>query len=146
MVKPKSRLVRQSLAGYHLPTMARQSGGSTSVTPEKALRIFDLPQRRINSTYARNFLNYKGIVDVNVVTNYVNSSNELTLLRDPILQTHFLHFAFRPERLSVDFSDERDRYYFNYELTVVLRTKGKEDREVFKYTKNFPVYATKEYR
>lgn len=123
----------------------KTNGYSPSLqAPLLLARIFDLPQRRINSTYARNFLNYKGIVDVNVVTNYVNSSNELTLLRDPILQTHFLHFAFRPERLSVDFSDERDRYYFNYELTVVLRTKGKEDQEVFKYTKNFPVYATKD--
>ena len=107
-------------------------------------RIYDLPKRRINATYARNFLNYKGIVDVNVVTNYVNSRCDLTLLRDPILKTHFLHFSFLPERLSVDFSEERDSYYFNFELTVVLRTPDDRGSEVFKYSKNFPVYASEE--
>ena len=109
-------------------------------------RIYDLPKRSINATYARNFMKYKGIVNVDVVTNYVNSRCEVLLTRDPVLRTHFLHFAFLPERLSVDFSPDRNQYYFNYELTVVLRRKGKsgdgKEAEVFKYTKNFPFYTT----
>lgn len=123
----------------------QRNGYSPSLqAPMLISRIYDLPKRRINATYARNFLNYKGIVDVDVVTNYVNSRSELTLLRDPVLNTHFLHFCLLPERLSVDFSDERDQYYFNYELTVVLRSADDPGKELFKYSKNFPVYATEE--
>jgi len=123
----------------------QRSGYSPSLqAPMLISRIYDLPKSRINATYARNFLNYKGIVDVDVVTNYVNSRNQLTLLRDPVLNTHFLHFSLLPELLSVDFSDERDQFYFNYELTVVLRSADDPDRELFKYSKNFPVYANEE--
>ncbi len=127
-----------------IPGEQRHGYNPSLQSPMLISRIFDLPKTRVNATYARNFLNYKGIVDVDVVTNYVNSRNELTLLRDPVLNAHFLHFSIQPERLSVDFSDERDQYYFNYELTVVLRSADDRNQELFKYSKDFPVYASQE--
>jgi len=99
--------------------------------------IYELPKKRINTTYARNFLNYKGLVETNVITNYINIKSDLYILKDPVLNLNFVHFALLPERISVDYSPEKDQYYFAYDLLVVLK-KGEEI--IFQYNKNFPFY------
>jgi GWxTD domain-containing protein len=104
-------------------------------------KIYDLPKRSINATYARNFLSYKGVVDVSVTTNYINSRGDLYVVPDPISRLHFVHFAILPERLSVDYSQEKDKYYFNYTLLVILK---QGDTVVLQYSKNYPFYYTKE--
>ena len=103
--------------------------------------IYDLPKKRINATYARNFLNYKGLVETSVITNYIDVKSELYILKDPILGLNFVHIALLPERISVDYSPERDQYYFAYDLLAVLK-KGEEI--IFQYNKNFPFYYSKE--
>ena len=103
-------------------------------------QIYDLPKKRINATYARNFLNFKGIVETSVMTNYVNIKSDLYLLKDPLLNLHFIHFALLPDKISVDYSPERDQYYFSFDLMVVLK---KGETTVFQYNKNYPFYYSK---
>jgi GWxTD domain-containing protein len=102
-------------------------------------QIFELPKRNINASYARNFLNYKGIVETSVMTDYINLKTDLYVLREPMLDMNFIHFALRPDRVSVDYAADTDKYYFNYNLIVVLK-KGED--VVMEYTKNFPFYYT----
>jgi hypothetical protein len=104
-------------------------------------KIYELPKKRINASYARNFLNYKGLVETSVVTNYINIRSDIYVMRDPILKLNFIHFALLPERISVDYLPEKDRYYFNFDLLVFLK-KGEDT--VFQYTKKYPFYYTKE--
>ncbi len=104
-------------------------------------KIYDLPKRKINTTYARNFLNYQGLVETSVTTNYLDLKTDLYILKDPLLNLNFVHLAFLPERLSVDYSPEKDQYYFNINLLVVL--KNGED-VVFQYNKDFPFYYPEE--
>lgn len=104
-------------------------------------KIYELPGRRINSTYARNFLNYKGYVETKVITGYIDISTDFYVLRDPIQKLNFVHFAIRPERISVDYIAEKDQYYFNYDMLVILK---KGDDTVFKYTKKYPFYYDKQ--
>ena len=103
--------------------------------------IYELPKRKINATYARNFLSYKGLVETSVLTNYFNVKSDLYILKDPILDLNFVHFAMLPDRISVDYSEDRDQYYFNFNLLVVLK-KGEE--VVFQYDHDFPFYYSKE--
>lgn len=103
--------------------------------------IYELPKRKINSTYARNFLNYKGLVETSVTTNYFDLKSDLYILKNPLLGLNFVHFALLPDRISVDYSAEKDKYYFNFNLLVVLK-KGED--VVFQYDKNFPFYYSKE--
>lgn len=110
-------------------------------SPILLAKIFDLPKSQINATYARNFLNYKGIVDVSVTTNYINSRGDLYLVPDPISRLYFVHFAILPERLSVDYSQERDKFYFNYNLMVIIK---QDDQVVLQYSKNYPFYYSRE--
>jgi len=104
-------------------------------------KIFDLPKRRINTTYARNFLNYKGLVETSVTTNYMNLKTDLYILKDPRLNLNFVHLALLPERISVDYSADANKYYFNFNLLVVLK-KGED--VVFQYNKDFPFYYSEE--
>jgi GWxTD domain-containing protein len=104
-------------------------------------KIYELPKRAINSSYARNFLDFKGVVDVSVTTNYINSRCDLAVFPDPILKLNMIHFSILPERLSVDYSEEKDKYYFSYQLTALLK---KGESVIFQYSKNYPFYYSKE--
>jgi GWxTD domain-containing protein len=104
-------------------------------------KIYDLPKKRINASYARNFLNYKGMVDTRVVTNYINIKSDIYILRDPILKLNFVHFALLPDQISVDYVAENDKYYFNFDLMVFLK-KGEDT--IFQYTKKYPFYYDKD--
>lgn len=104
-------------------------------------KIFELPKRRINTTYARNFLSYKGLVETSVTTNYMSLKTDLYILKDPRINLNFVHLALLPERISVDYSADADKYYFNFNLLVVLK-KGED--VVFQYNKDFPFYYSEE--
>ena len=104
-------------------------------------KIHELPKKKINTSYAKNFLNYKGIVETSVITNYINATCDLYTIKDPLLDLNFIHIAISPERISVDYSEEKDQYYFNINLMVILN-KGKNT--VMQYNKDFPFYFTKQ--
>ncbi len=104
-------------------------------------KIYELPKKGINVTYAKNFLNYKGIVEVNVTTNYIDNKSELYILKNPFLDLNFVHLAIEPERLSVEYLPEKDQYYCHFKLTINLR---KKDHIILQYDKDFPLYFTKE--
>ncbi|MCP5049509.1 MAG: GWxTD domain-containing protein [bacterium] len=103
-------------------------------------KIYDLPKRRVNTSYARNFLNYKGMVKTSVVTNYINVKSAAHVFRDPILKLNFIHLALLPDRVSVAYLAEKDQYYCTFELRVILK-KGEDT--AFQYTKSYPFYYTK---
>jgi tetratricopeptide (TPR) repeat protein len=99
--------------------------------------IFDSPRKDINPTYATHFLNYRGVVSTDYLTNYVESQTDLALIQDPILNINFLHFSISPSSVSIDYFEPNDQYYCNYELNVSVR---KEETLIFQYSKDFPFY------
>ena len=104
-------------------------------------QIYELPQKNLNVSYAKNFLNYKGIVETSVMTDYINLKTDWYILKEPMLNMNFVHFALRPDRISVAYDGDIDKYYFNYNLIVALK-KGED--VVMEYTKNFPFYYTQD--
>ena len=103
-------------------------------------KINEFPKRKINANYARNFLKYKGIVETSVTTNYIDIKSDVYTFKDPILDLNFIHFAILPERISADYSPEQNKYYFNFNLMVILK-KGED--VIHQYEKKFPFYYTK---
>ncbi len=103
-------------------------------------QVFNYPKRNLNVIYARDFLKYKGYVQTSVSTNYISVTSDLYILKDPVLGLNFVHLAILPERISVEYSEESDKYYFNFDLMVVV--KQGEDT-IYQYTKKFPFYYTK---
>lgn len=100
--------------------------------------ILESPKKDVNPQYATHFLDYKGIVSSEYMTNYIQSETHLAFVRDPLLGMNFVHFSMAPQKISVDYYEPKDQYFCNFSINVSLR-KSDEDI-VFQYNKDFPFY------
>ena len=103
--------------------------------------IFDLPKKRVKVNYARQFLDFKGVVKVDYTMNYIENDFFYTLSRDPITGLNFVHFSIKPHRISIDYSRDKDKYFFALKLDVSLK---KGDLIVYHYSKKYSFYFTEE--
>jgi GWxTD domain-containing protein len=99
--------------------------------------ILDSPKKDVNPAYATHFLNYRGIVSTEYLTNYVESSAMTALIHDPVTGLCFLHFSIVPVDVNVDYYDPKSQFYCNFQVNVSLRDG--EDI-VFQYNREFPLY------
>ena len=99
--------------------------------------ILESPKKDVNPSYARHFLDYKGVVSTEYLTHIVDCESTIALLRDPLLGVPFLHYSITPKSLSVDYFAPRDQYYCNYSVDVSLR-KGEDI--FYQDSKEFPFY------
>ncbi|NIM59611.1 MAG: hypothetical protein GTO16_11820 [Candidatus Aminicenantes bacterium] len=96
------------------------------------------PQKKdVATSYATHFLNYKGLLSTDYLTNYIESIAEVALILDPIRNINFLHFCISPESISVAYNEPEDQYFCNFKLIVILR---KDTEIIYQYTKDFPFY------
>ena len=103
--------------------------------------IIESPKKDINPSYATHFLDYKGMVSTEYMTNYIESDAHVALIQDPLLGINFLHFSIAPKSLSMDYFEPKDQYFCNFKLDVSLRI---EDEIIFQYTRDFPFYFSPE--
>jgi len=97
--------------------------------------ILDSPKRNISDTYATHFLNYKGYVSTDYLTNYLECETYAAVVRDPVTDLAFCEFSMAPKVLSVDYYEPRDQYFCGFQLDVSLRAG---DKVVFQYAKEIP--------
>lgn len=103
--------------------------------------IFESPKKDVNASYATHFLDYKGMVSTEYMTNFIESDNYLEVITDPLLGIDFVHFTIVPRSISIDYYEPRDQYFCNYQLNVSLR-KGEE--VIFQDSRDFPFYFSPE--
>jgi len=82
-------------------------------------RVFTTPAREIKERYAKKFLEYKNIVEVEYSTNYMDSSSIVKLVKDSS-GINFIHFAIEPERLSVN--QFENKFYTTLKLNGTVTT------------------------
>jgi GWxTD domain-containing protein len=99
--------------------------------------IYESPKRKINVSYATHFLNYKGYVDVESSINYIENSKLVSVTKYGRFGFAFVNISLKPKRISVGYSEEKNQYFFNYNLSVALR-QGK--KSIYEYKKNFDFY------
>ena len=99
--------------------------------------ILESPKKDVNYSYATHFLDYKGMVSTEYMTNYIESVAHVDFIRDPLTGVGFLHFSIFPKTVSFDYFEPKDQYFSNFKLNVSLR-KGEEI--IFQYSKDFPIY------
>lgn len=63
-------------------------------------RVETTAQRLVEEKYARKFLEYKDIVEVEYTANYIDCDGLVKLVRDPS-GIYFVHFSIEPQRLSL---------------------------------------------
>jgi len=100
-------------------------------------QILESPKKDINLSYATHFMDYKGIVSTEYMTNFVDSDSCLAVLRDPVTGLDFLHFSMAPRSVSVDLYEPKNQYFCGFHLDVSLRIK---DDIIFQYSREMPFY------
>ncbi len=136
----KVRELAPTLAGPSISLIPGQYPYDYTPSPRSDILIasvFESAQKEINPLYATHFLNYKGVVSTEYLTNYIESHTDVALIQDPIMNINFIHFSISPSRVSIDYFEPNDQYYCNYQLNVSVR---KEEKLIFQYSKDFPFY------
>jgi GWxTD domain-containing protein len=103
--------------------------------------IAESPKASIRPSYATHFLDYKGLVSTEYMTNFIEAETAVAVLVDPVLRIPFIHFTIKPAHVSVDYYEPKDQYFSAYTVSVSLRRPGAAiDETIFQYTKDFPFY------
>jgi len=99
--------------------------------------ILGSPKKDVNPSYASHFLNYKGVVSTEYLTNYVESHSSTALIHDPVTGLRFLHFSIVPTDVNVDAYVPKNQFYCNFRVDVSLRDG---EAIIFQYSREFPLY------
>ena len=99
--------------------------------------ILGSPKKDVNPAYASHFLNYKGVVSTEYLTNFVESSSSTALIQDPVTGLRFLHFSIVPADVNVDAYVPKNQFYCNFRVDVSLRNG---EAVIFQYSREFPLY------
>ena len=111
-----------------------------SPSPRNAILLADIldsPKKDVNASYATHFLEYKGLVTTEYLTNYVECFSQTSLIEDPVTGLRFLHLSMVPADINVDYYEPKSEFYCNYQIAISLR---KGEAIIFQYNREFPLY------
>lgn len=134
------REITPTLADLSLTMIPGEYNYDFSPSPRNMIILADIlqsPKKDVNLSYATHFLDYKGIVSTEYMTNYVESQATTALIQDPMTGLRFLHFSVVPKTVTLDYYEPKSQHYCNYQVNASLRVG--EDI-IFQYTRDFPVY------
>jgi len=119
-LEPDLALVSLSL----IPGEGTAAFGRPSLSSDLLVqRIETTAIRQIKERYARKFLEYKDIVEVEYTANYIDSDSLVKVIKDGS-GFYFVHYAIEPEKLSV--GQYENKYYANLKLNgTVSNLEGK---------------------
>lgn len=137
-----------ALADMAISLIPGEYGFGYTPSPRNAMLIADIlnsPKADIHPNYATHFLDYKGLVSTEYMSNYVDSDAVVDVLNEPALHTAFIHFSIKPLRASVDYFAPKDQYFSSFSVSVSLRQPAPAPGQapgdvVFQYTRDFPFY------
>jgi len=136
--------IEPSLAPVCLSIIPGDLGYYFTPSPQNAIimaDIFESPKKNINPAYATHFLNLRGVVSTEYLTNFVESTGDIALIRDPLTSINFMNFSIAPSNISIDKYEPTDQYFCNFTMSVSLK---KNEEPIFQATKEFPFYFPSE--
>lgn len=140
----KIREIAPTLAGLSISYIPGEFNYDYSPSPRNSIILADIlesPQKDINTAYATHFLNYRGTVSTEYLTNFVNSKAAVDIIPDPLIGLSFVHFSIAPESVSIDYYEPKERYYCNFRLDVSLR---RGEAILFQYNREYTLYFSEE--
>jgi GWxTD domain-containing protein len=130
-IEPGLAAIAQSLVpGEESGVLGRPSMASDVLLQ----RIDSLPSREVRDVYARRFLEYKDIVEVEYTANYLDSDSLVKIFKEAS-GPYFVHYAVEPQRLSVNQYDGR----YSTTLRVNGRVTTLDGRLVYQFDKAVPL-------
>jgi len=99
--------------------------------------IYESPTKRLDASYATNFLKYKGFVNIESSANFIDNTNLVSVSRDERYGCDLVNVSVRPKKISLGYNEDKDKYFFNLNLNVSLR---QAEKIIYQYAKNFEFY------
>lgn len=125
--------IEPNVAKVSLSLISNEPIGNTpSLASDLLIRekIPQAPQRKINNIYAKNFLKFKGQIDVDYADNYMESSSQLNVVRDRSGR-YFIHYLIEPKRLSLE--EYQGKFYTTIEISGNISDhSGKMISQIFR--------------
>ena len=139
----KLQEIEPDLAAVSLSLVPGQNDGLSgrpSLASDILLRNIETsPARSVEAKYARKFLEYKDLVEVEYTANYLDSDSLVNVFLDPA-GFYFVHYAVEPRRLSVNqYGDTFDTI-----LKVNGRVTTADGRLVYQFDRTVPIRLTAE--
>lgn len=138
------RKIAPTLATPSISMIPNQVPFGYTPLPQNSLilaNVFQSPQKKLRNDYAEGFLKYKGLVSIENSTRFIECSRIVRVLPDPVRGGHFLHLAVKPKKITVDFSKEKDQYFFHFRMIITLK---KESSTIIQQSRNFDYYLGSE--
>lgn len=107
------------------------SGRPTMSSDVLLQQIEMAPVKTVEEKYARKFLEYKDIVEVEYSTNYIDCDSVVKVFQTPS-GLSFIHYAIEPERLSVN--QYQNKYYTTLKLNGTV--SNMEGQQVYQFEKD----------
>ena len=134
------REVAPALALVSLSLIPGEFNYGFQPSPRNAIILADIlnsPKEMVNQAYSTHFLDLRGVVSTEYLTNFVENSTDIAFIRDPLTGLNFLHFSIAPSTVSIDYYEPNDQFFCNYTVNVSLKNG---DDMVFQYDRQFPFY------
>lgn len=134
------REVAPALALVSLSLIPGEFNYGFQPSPRNSIILADIlnsPKQRVNPAYSTHFLNLRGVVSTEYLTNFVENVTDIAFIQDPLTGLNFLHFSIAPATVSIDYYEPNDQFFCNYTVNVSLKA-GEET--VFQYDRQFPFY------
>ncbi|MGD0781654.1 MAG: GWxTD domain-containing protein, partial [Candidatus Aminicenantales bacterium] len=135
-ISPDLAAVSMSLIPGETATITGRPSLSSDIFLKK---VEESPRRLVEETYARKFLEFKDIVDVEYSANYLDSDALFKVLKEPG-GLAFVHYAIEPARLSVE--QAGDRYLTTLKINGNVSEPG--GRPIFQFDKTASISMTGE--
>ncbi|HRD02997.1 MAG TPA: GWxTD domain-containing protein [Candidatus Saccharicenans sp.] len=100
-------------------------------------QINETPRKLVDDKYARRFIEFKDIVEVDYSANYVNSDHLVKVFKNPA-GIYMIHYSLEPKRLSVKQHD--DRFITSLKVNGTLSTLA--GKIIYQFEKSYPVQMT----
>jgi GWxTD domain-containing protein len=135
------KLLREQpdLAAVALSIIPNEAGQNYSPSLDSTIylaAILDSPKKGLDVHYATHFLNLRGVVSTEYLTNYMKSESTVAVVLDPQTGLAYCDFAIAPERLSLDFYEPKGEYSTSFLVDVNLRAG---EKVILQYSKEYPL-------
>jgi GWxTD domain-containing protein len=127
------------LAAIAFSIVPGESGYNMQPSLESTLQlaaIIESPRKNLDVRYATHFLNYKGVVSTEYLTNYIKTEAAVAVVADPRTGLAFCDIALTPERLSLDLYEPKDEYSTSFLVDVSLQVG---ETVILQYSKEYPL-------
>lgn len=100
-------------------------------------KIYKSPTKKINISYATDFMDYKGYVTVESSVSFIDNTNLVFIVKNELFDNNFIFFSIKPKKISVNYFPDKKKYYFNFLMVVSLMEK---DQIIYEHSRNFDNY------